>query len=158
MLSLNSVTSIRATNEPNVYLVNCNITDLNGETYDTDYGSRPEDTFGLNPTIRQWLADNAGSYDILPYVAPTEEELRAAMQPISARQLRLTLVRNGYTLSSVDAAIAALPEGQIKEEAKIEWEYATTFTRLSPALLVVADALSISPEEVDTMWTEALAI
>lgn len=158
MLSLNSVSNVRETNEPNVYLVSCNITDINGETYDTVYGSRPEDTFGLNPTIRQWLIDNEGDYEILSYVAPTVEELRDTLKPITRRQLRLTLVRNGYSLATVEAAIDAIPEGNAKDEAFIEWQDATTFERLNPTLLLIANALAISPEEVDTMWTEALAV
>lgn len=69
-LSLNEVFSVTATAEENVYIVVCNITDVYGQTYTTNYGSRPEDTFGLNPVIRQWLIDNEGSYTIEPYVPP----------------------------------------------------------------------------------------
>ncbi|MBO3760347.1 hypothetical protein [Ciceribacter sp. L1K22] len=92
-----------------------------------------------------------------PYVPPTPEELRAVMPGVTARQIRLTLVRNGFSLGAIDAAIDALPEGQAKDEARIEWEYATLFERLSPTLLTIAAALSISAEQVDTMWAEAVA-
>lgn len=69
-MSLNYVTSVTETAEENVYIVLCNITDMCGSTYDTNYATRPDDLFGLNPTIRQWLIDNEGSYTIEPYVPP----------------------------------------------------------------------------------------
>lgn len=89
---------------------------------------------------------------------PTTEELREGMLPLSPRQLRLALVRSGTSLASVETAIAALPDGTAKEEADIEWEYATEFRRLAPALLTIADAIGLTPEAVDELWEQALTI
>lgn len=117
------------------------------------------DPYGMAPTLRQWMIDHP-EFPITPYTPPPEptiDEIRAAMPPVTARQLRLTLVRNGYSLSAIDAAIQALPEGPAKDEAQIEWEYATQFERLAPTLLTIAAALSISAEDIDTMWQQALA-
>lgn len=102
----------------------------------------PEDT------RQRW---NGGSYGPL-----TDDERRSSMQAVSARQLRLTLVRNGYSLASIDGAIDALPAGEQKDEALIEWEYATEFQRVSPTLNSIAAALAITPEQVDAMWSQAL--
>lgn len=101
------------------------------------------------------VAGNIGAY--VPPPVLTDEEIRAAMPNVSARQLRLTLVRNGFSLSSIDAAIAALPTGQQKDEALIEWEYAHEFQRISPTLNSIATALGIDQTEVDLMWQQALA-
>ncbi|UNZ50609.1 hypothetical protein [Agrobacterium tumefaciens] len=76
--------------------------------------------------------------------------------PITKRQLRLTLVRNGIALSTVEAAIASMPEGLPKEEAKIEWDDASTFNRNHPTLLLIAGALGLTEAQVDTMWAEAV--
>lgn len=157
-LQLHSVHAIRETQEPDVFIVSCNLTDLYNETYDADYCSRPNDTFGLNPTIREWLIDNEGSYEVLPYVPPSIEQTRATMQPITPRQLRLALVRSGTSIATVETALDAIPDAQAKEEAKIEWEYANTFDRLAPALLAIASALSLTPEAVDTLWEAAVLI
>ncbi|WP_082520575.1 hypothetical protein [Rhizobium sp. Root482] len=157
---LHEVTKVSATQDVDVYIVNVDLTDMNGERYVCDYCSRPDDSFGLNPIIRAWLTDNP-DFPIDPYVPPAEptaEELRAMMPPISPRQLRLALVRNGHSLASVDAAISALPDGQEKEESQIAWEYGTSFERLSPTLQAVAGALQMAPESVDVMWSQALAI
>src|SRR5690606_34120997 len=68
---------------------------------------------------------------------PTPEELRAALPPITRRQLRLTLVRNGIALDDVAAMIEAMPEGLAKEEARIEWDDASQFERLHPTLVLI---------------------
>ena len=60
-------------------------------------------------------------------------------------------------LTAVVCAIAALPAGQAKDEAQIEWEDSTTYDRLNPTLLTIASALDLSPETVDALWSEALA-
>lgn len=76
--------------------------------------------------------------------------------PITRRQLRLTLVRNGIPLAAVDAAIAAMPEGLPKEEALIEWADASTFDRNHPTLLLIAAVLNLTEAQVDAMWHEAI--
>lgn len=76
--------------------------------------------------------------------------------PITRRQLRLTLVRNGISLDGVEAAIAAMPDGLEKEEAQIEWADASTFNREHPTLLLIAAALGLTEAQVDAMWAEAV--
>lgn len=76
--------------------------------------------------------------------------------PITRRQLRLTLVRNNIPLSSVETAIAAMPDGLAKEEAQIEWADAGEFRRQHPTLLLIAAALSLSEQQIDDMWSEAV--
>lgn len=160
---LSTVYSVREEgHDPSAFIVSANITDFPGETYDCEYCTRPvieNDPLSMNGLFQQWLADHP-DFPITPYTPPPEptiEEIRAAMPPVTSRQLRLTLVRNGYSLSAIDAAIQALPEGPAKDEAQIEWEYATQFERLAPTLLTIAAALSISAEDIDTMWQQALA-
>jgi len=158
-MQLHEVFSVTATLEPDVYILDVDITDMNGERYRCEYASRPDDTFGLAPVVRenleQWIA--AGK-PVGAYVPPTAEAMRASMTPLTPRQLRLALVRSGVSLLSVTAALDALPEGPAKEEAEIEWEYATQFDRLAPALLTIADAIGFTPSEVDTLWEQALTI
>lgn len=154
-ISLNSVSSITATLETGVFILHCNITDLNGETYNTDYCSRPSDTFGLNPVVRQWLVDNP-AFPIQPYTPPTPEKIRASLPNLTARQLRLGLVNGGFTLSQVQSVIDSMPEGAAKETAKIEWEYATTFNRTHPLIATVGAALGLSDEQIDAMWMAAV--
>lgn len=109
---------------------------------------KPDGDCRFDPALNEWV----------PYPAfePTPEEKRELMPVITKRQLRLTLVRNGISLAQVEAAIAAMPDGLPKQEAEIEWADASEFRRLHPTLLLVAQALSLSEEQVDAMWEEAV--
>lgn len=104
-----------------------------------------------------WDKAIAGDYGIIAiYVlAPelTPEEQRALMPPISKRQLRLTLVRNGISISELDVAILAMGD-----EAVIEWQDASEYRRLHPLLNQVAAHLSLTQEQVDAMWQHALTV
>ncbi len=84
-----------------------------------------------------------------------EREAAAKRGPLTARQLRLGLVDNGFALTQVEAAIDALPDGPEKEKAKIEWQYAGEFQRDHPLLMTIAAQLGISAEQFETMWAEA---
>ncbi|MBW6421601.1 hypothetical protein KX729_09130 [Rhizobium sp. XQZ8] len=158
MSKIHQIHKITATAEPDVYIIDLDLTDMDGEVARCDYCTRPGDPYGANPEIREWLTANSGSYTIEPYVEPTADEIRANMRSITKRQLSLALIRNGFSLAAVSAAIAAMPEGQAKDEAEIEWEYTTDFERLNPTLLNVASALGLTPEQVDAMWEQALTI
>lgn len=120
---------------------------IEGELWDV-----PDD---MSSRFRQMIAEweDEGN-TISPYVAP---ELPEVFAPITKRQLRLTLVRNGISLATVDAAIASMPEGIEKQEAQIEWDDASTFNRIHPTLLLIASALGLTEAQVDAMWREAVA-
>lgn len=155
ILKLNSVSTVTATAENGVFILHCNITDLDGNTYDADYCSHPEDTFGLNPIVRQWLADNP-SFPISSYIAPTAEATRASMLSLTARQLRLGLLNAGISPTQVTAAIDDMPAGVDKDKTHIEWEYAATFSRLHPVIATIGAALDRTDEQIDAMWAEAV--
>lgn len=156
MVALNTVHGITATAESGVYMVNCNITDADGET-DTDYCSRPDDLFGINPAIRQWISDNP-DFPIAPYVPPTAEEVRASMPALSARQLRLGLLNAGISPSTVTATIASMPAGADRDKAQIEWEFATTFNRMHPLIATVGGALGLNETQIDAMWAASVSL
>lgn len=85
------------------------------------------------------------------FVAPPEsapEEIRASMPTITARQLRLALLPR---LDEVESLI----EASYDRALQIEWEYATTFERLHPAIVSIGDALGMTPEEIDALWLDA---
>jgi hypothetical protein len=155
---LHAVGSVRATTEPGVFVVEVDVTDVEGERYECEYVSRPEDEVGLAPTIRRWLAENDGSYIVVPYAPPTPEKIRASMPELSARQFRLGLLGAGIAPSQVSAAIDALPPGDDKERAKIEWEHATTFSRTHPLIATIATTLGLTADQIDMMWRGASAL
>ncbi|MDW9519137.1 hypothetical protein GOB43_17895 [Sinorhizobium meliloti] len=145
---LNSVSTVTATVDPGVFILRCNITDMEGSTYDTDYCSHPDDRFGLNPTIRKWLADNP-LFPVQPYVPPTVEEIRALLRTLSRRQLLLALNSIGITEALIDEKLTGDVEGMI------EWKNASVFERLHPLVTDLSVAFGLPPEQVDSLWVWA---
>ena len=64
MMVINQVFQVRATAEPDVYLMTLIVNDK-GQTYQCQYVSSPNDPHGINPHLRDWLATN--EYTILPH-------------------------------------------------------------------------------------------
>lgn len=86
------------------------------------------------------------------WVAPppaTDQELREAVAPLTARQFKLGLVRNGISLAQIDALLTT-------DEQRIEWNYATQFERLHPLIISLAPALGLDPATIDGMWAAAM--
>ncbi len=155
-MNLNDVYSI-ATDVSGALLVHCNITDVNGETYDAIHCYRPDDPYGLSPTVGEWIQAHP-DFPIAPYVPPTVEEVRASMPALSARQLRLGLLNAGISPSTVSATIAAMPAGADRDKAQIEWEFATTFNRMHPLIATVGGALGLNETQIDAMWAAAVSL
>jgi mannose/fructose-specific phosphotransferase system component IIA len=65
-------------------------------------------------------------------------------------------VTNGYSLTDIEALIEQIPDEMQKQIIKIEWQDATTFIRSSSNLLVMADLMGLSAEQVDALWSQAL--
>ena len=82
-------------------------------------------------------------------VQETIEARRQGMR-CSMRQARLALLQQGL-LASVDAAIAALPDGE-REPAEIEWEYGSSVERLSPLISSLMPALGIDDAQMDELF------
>lgn len=103
-----------------------------------------------------WENGLAGEYGpIAAYVPPPEpspEEKREAMPYLTARQLRLGLLSLGK-LSDVPTAISALPSPE-KEQAEIEWQYASEFRRLHPLIVQLIPILGLTDEQVDAVWEQ----
>lgn len=97
---------------------------------------------------------NIVGIDQSPYL-PGEEPVPAS---VSARQIRLWLVRHGVSLAAVDAAIAAIPDAQQRDEVRVEWDYAPYVERSHPMLLPLAAALGLTLEQVDDAFRQAATL
>jgi hypothetical protein len=77
---------------------------------------------------------------------------------VSARQIRLWLLRQGISLSQVDAAIDAIPDQLQRDSVRVEWDYAPYVERSHPMLVPLAAALGLSEAQVDQAFVEAVTI
>lgn len=102
--------------------------------------------------LAEWLtADRRAyvAYAVEDLPVPTPEELRAAMPPLSPRQIRLGLASIGITEAAVDALLADDAMGMI------EWKHATEFKRTHPLVTALSAALSLPAEQIDALWVWA---
>lgn len=91
----------------------------------------------------------------LPYQAPAPELPPAPEVPqsVTMRQARLALFGAGL-LSSVDAAIAGMPEPD-KSVASITWEFAQTVDRQFGMVPQLAAALGMTETQIDDLFIAA---
>lgn len=101
-----------------------------------------------------------------PDPQPTEEQLLAAWEEYEAgksipdsidmRRARLALWAAGH-LTAVNAAIEAM-EGEAGEDARIEWEYATTIKRDHPVVATMQTVLGLTDEDLDNLFVAAATL
>jgi hypothetical protein len=79
-------------------------------------------------------------------------------ESVSARQIRLWLVRHGIPLAQVDAAIDAIPDQLQRDSVRVEWDYAPYVERAHPMLVPLAAALGLAEPQIDQAFIEASVI
>lgn len=94
----------------------------------------------------QWIG---GEWVLLPQPVP---------ESVTARQIRLWLVRHGISLAAVNVAIDAIQDQQQRDEVRVEWEFAPYIERAHPMLVPLAAALGLSEAQVDDAFREAAGI
>lgn len=109
-----------------------------------------------------WYAENGESVTIDTLGDPSEQGLLKEKPPepekpivypdLTARQIRLGLRQLGL-LNQVQPLINQLPSGQ-KEDAQIEWDYATDFKRDHWLIGQIAQALNIDENTFNQKWLE----
>jgi hypothetical protein len=77
---------------------------------------------------------------------------------ISARQIRLWLIRNGISLQNVIDAINNIEDSITRDSTMVEWEYAPYVERNHPMLLPLAAALGLSESDIERAFNEAISI
>lgn len=112
-----------------------------------------------NPKRNEWIAapikpDDTAIWDNGVWVI----EQQPIPTNVSARQIRLWLIQNGYQLFQIDNAINSIEDPIIRETVKIEWEYAPYVDRSHPWLLPLAQSLGLSSEQIDQAFIEASQI
>jgi|688.fasta_scaffold00642_45 hypothetical protein len=70
-------------------------------------------------------------------------------ESISARQVRLWLIDNDISLTSVEAAIDTIVNEKLREKTRVEWEYAPYIERNHPLIESLGQYLGLSPEQID---------
>ncbi len=110
---------------------------------------------GIIDGLRVWeVRDEAGNLVGINQQA-VEPESPAVPASVSARQIRLWILRQGINLAQVAAAIDAIPDVLQRDSVRVEWEYAPYVERSHPMLVPLAAALGLSEQQVDQAFAEA---
>lgn len=102
-------------------------------------------------TERPYTAEEDAAADAL-IVAPSTSP---ADFPLSARQLRLGLIRHGISLATVQSAISGIEDTQQRDEAQVYWEFSTTIAWSHPMTQAIMALAGISPKSAAAMWMVA---
>lgn len=87
-------------------------------------------------------------------LVPIFDEADPRNYPLTARQLRLGLIRHGISLSVVQAAIDGLPSPN-RDEAQVYWEFSTEIHWGHPMTGYLVQLIGLGLEDAATMWLTA---
>jgi hypothetical protein len=76
-------------------------------------------------------------------------------ETISARQIRLWLIDNNISLTSVETAINGIVDEKLREKTLVEWEYAPYIERNHPLIEALAASLGLTSEQIDQGFIQA---
>lgn len=111
---------------------------------------------GVINGMRTWeVRDESGN---VIGVNQQADETAVVPASVSARQIRLWLIRHGISLAAVDAAIDAIPDQLQRDSVRVEWDYAPYVERTHPMLVPLAAALGLTEQQVDQAFVEAATI
>lgn len=118
------------------------------------YDPRPEvDAVEAPDSVFQGWRLDAGEW-IAPEPEPVEPP---PLAPLTARQLRLGLLKINIKPADVAAAIAALP-ADLRDQAEIEWDYASEYRRDHQLIATLGEYFGLSAAQIDTAWRDAMAL
>lgn len=86
-----------------------------------------------------------------PYVPPSPLQL-------SARQLRLGLIRSNVTSTAVVSCINAITNTQQREEMMVEWEYATSYAKTNAFVQLLKTKLFATESAFEQFWSSSALI
>jgi Leucine-rich repeat (LRR) protein len=74
---------------------------------------------------------------------------------VTATQIRLWLVSNNISLSSVETAINNISDTLLREQTRVQWEYAPYIERYHPLLESLGSALGLNSDQIDIAFVQA---
>lgn len=75
---------------------------------------------------------------------------------LTRRQVRRAIAYS-IGLDAVTAAIMALPAGQVRDLALVDWEDSPVYVRAHPLFNQLSAVIGITPAEIDALWLWAVS-
>lgn len=80
------------------------------------------------------------------------------LTPLTRRQFRRVMVLNNFDLDEIRAKIQEIEDPKLRQLTLIDWDDSDTFERLNESLVLMAEMLGMSEQQVNTMWKQALTL
>ena len=74
---------------------------------------------------------------------------------ITATQIRLWLVNNGFSMNQIYDIISQIPDPLLKAQIEVQWEYAPYVERDHPMINTLGASLGLSSEQINQAFREA---
>ena len=107
-------------------------------------------------TDKQQILNALSGFDVEYVWAVTYET--PPVPALTRRQFRLALAMNGYNLADIETLIAQIEDDMQRQIIQIEWQDATNFERTNPTLLMMAELMQLTTEQVDQLWSYGLTL
>lgn len=85
------------------------------------------------------------------------EQYLKSLRPLTRRQFKLVLLKNGM-LNNIDTAIASIEDAEQKALVEIEYIESMQFERLSDSVAYMCQLLNLTDEQVNQMWEQGLEL
>jgi len=77
---------------------------------------------------------------------------------ITATQIRLWLVNNGFSMQQIYDIVSQIPDPLLKAQIEVQWEYAPYVERNHPMINTLGYSLGLSSEQIDQAFREASSL
>lgn len=107
------------------------------------------------PEGKKVVSSSIEVVDGRPKTVNTLEDISPADYSLTARQLRLGLIRNNVSLSTVQTAINSIPDQRTRDEAQVYWEYSPFVVWSHPMTQTLMSLVGIDQANAASMWLTA---
>lgn len=105
-----------------------------------------------------WVLDVSNSDQVISIDEVKKKQIdKLKLTVLSRRQFKLILLEYGL-LDQIENAISAIENDKARARIQIEYTEATEFHRNSESVAYMCNLLSLSEEQVDRMWEDAIHI
>ena len=122
----------------------------------SDSPNQPENTTE-DITQRNIIIEDDGVIVIRTWI---QQQVEQPIIPasISPRQIRLWLIENNISLTSVENAINSIVSENLREKTLVEWEYSPYVERNHPMIDTLGQILGLNSSQIDQAFIEAVQL
>lgn len=122
-----------------------------------EVGVTPTDDDPLVVAVRDWMAENDGSYTVEINEPPTPEQQRAMLPDLEKWRVDSIIDLTTGLRDQINAAIDGLEE-PTRTVSRNKLQSVAMFSRADPLFSTIGAAVGLTDEQIDAMWTAAASL